>query len=307
MRTYKFVALWSLCAALLLAMGTTRTLAQDVAAGAPITAADLNALRADAERLAPGCSSVFRWTDDPIVPGQTPVKAHHIIELRRAINEMVQGQCPTIHEQVTVEGVRLHDGTNGYHVVDGFVLNSGSTRIVGSYLYVRARFFDGNTLIYEARNWMRGEGASTLEVQERQPFWIQIPDGEIQGWTTFQVTSVEVDSQTSVLCFGCARRYTRQREQVTVDAVSLRDGTNGYHVVDGFVLNSGLTRIVGSYLYVRVRFFDGNNTPIHEARNWMRGEGASTLEIQERQPFWIQIPDGEIQGWTTFPGGVGRG
>ena len=289
------------CAALLWLSSVTDVQAQNVAAGAPITAADVSALRTSVEGADPtGCASVFRWTDDPLVPGQTPIKADHIIELRRAINEVVRGQCPTIHEQVTLEGVRLHDQA-GDHLVDGFVLNSGSTRIVGRSLYVRVRFFDGNNApIYETTNWLRGDGASTLDVQERQPFWIRIPDSEIEDWATFQVVSLEVDRQRPVLCSGCTRRYPRQRDQVTVDGISLYDWSGGSHFVEGFVLNSGSIRIAGRSLYVRARFFDGNNTPIYETTNWLRGDGASTLDVQERQPFWIQIPDGEIEGWATF-------
>ena len=136
MQMYKIVGvLGTMCVALLLVLCASGAQAQNAAPGGPITAADINALRAQAAAQDPnGCSSVFRWTDDPIVPGQTPVKAHHLIELRHAINEMVRGQCPTIHEQVTLKGVRLSNTTSGRRYVRGAVLNSGSTRITGSYL-----------------------------------------------------------------------------------------------------------------------------------------------------------------------------
>ena len=273
--------------------------AQEAAPGGPITAADINALRAVAETRDPnGCSSVFRWTDDPIVPGQTPVKADHIIELRRAINEMVRGVCPTIHEQVTFEGVRLHDQSGGYHLVDGFVLNSGSTRISGRGLYVRVRFFDANNnRIAEETNYLR-DGNQTLEAQQRRRFWVRFSDSEIQGWATFEVTSFEVD-QRPVLCSGCARRYARQRSQVTVDGVRLLDTSGGNNLVEGFVQNSGLTRIVGTGLYVRVRFFDENDNPIADETNYLR-DGNQVLEVQQTRPFWVRISDSEIQGWATF-------
>ena len=95
MRMHKLVVLRILCVALLLASSVAPAQAQEAAVGGPITAADINALRTQAERLDPnGCSSVFRWTDDPIVPGETPVRADHLIELRRALNEMVLGRVP---------------------------------------------------------------------------------------------------------------------------------------------------------------------------------------------------------------------
>ena len=290
------------CVALLQLSSVTDVQAQNVAAGGPITAADVSALRASVEAADPtGCASVFRWTDDPLVPGQTPIKADHIIELRQAINEFVRGQCPTIHEQVTVEGVRLHDRQDGYQLVDGFVLNSGSTRIAGRALYVRVRFFDGaNNAIYEGTNYLRGDGASTLDVQERQPFSIQVPDSAIEGWATFQVVSLEVDRQRPVLCSGCTRRYARQRQQVTVEGVRLHDQRDDIHLVDGFVLNSGATRIVAGWMdfRVRVRFFDGNNTPIYETSNTL--PAPYTLDVQEQKSFSIQVPDSAIEGWATF-------
>ena len=260
------------CTTLLFALNVSGAQAQNAAPGAPIRAADINALRAQAEAQNPnGCSSVFRWTDDPVVPGETPVRADHIIELRRAINEMVRGVCPTIHEQVTFEGVRLHDQSASSHLVDGFVLNSGSTRITGTGLYVRVRFFDANNnRIAEETNYLR-DGNQTLEVQQRRRFWVRISDSEIQGWTTFEITSFEVD-QRPVLCSGCARRYARQRSQVTVDGVRLLDQSGDTHLVEGFVQNSGLTRIVGSDLYVRVLFFDENDNPITEESNYLRGD-----------------------------------
>ena len=266
MQIYKSVALRGLCMVLLLAVGATGVRAQDVAAGAPITAANINALRNQAETLDPnGCSSVFPWTDDPIVPGQTPVKAHHLIELRHAINQMVRGQCPTIQEQVTFEGVRIRDRSGGNHLVDGFVLNSGTTRIAGTGLYVRVRFFDANNnRIAEETNYLR-DGNQALEVQQRRRFWVQFADSAIQNWVTFEVTSFEVD-QRPVLCSGCARRYARERNQVTVDGVRLLDRSGGNHRVEGFVRNTGLTRIVGTGLYVRVRFFDENDNP-HDRAN----------------------------------------
>ena len=287
------------CMTLLFALNVSGAQAQNAAPGAPIRAADINALRAQAEAQNPnGCSSVFRWTDDPVVPGETPVRADHIIELRRAINEMVRGVCPTIHEQVTFEGVRLHDQSASSHLVDGFVLNSGSTRITGTGLYVRVRFFDANNnRIAEETNHLR-DGNQTLEVQQRRRFWVRISDSEIQGWTTFEITSFEVD-QRPVLCSGCARRYARQRSQVTVDGVRLLDQSGDTHLVEGFVQNSGLTRIVGSGLYVRVLFFDENDNPITEESNHLRGDD-HVLEVQETRPFWVQIPDSEIQGWASF-------
>ena len=289
-----------LCVAFLLASRATGAQAQNPAAGAPIMAADINTLRAWTEAQDPdGCSSVFRWTDDPIVPGETAVKADHIIELRRAINEMVQGQCPTIHEQVTFEGVRLHDQSGINHLVDGFVLNTGSTRISGSGLYVRVRFFDANNnRIAEETNYLR-DGNQTLNVQQRRRFWVRFSDSAIQGWTTFEVTSFEVDRRP-VLCSGCVRRYARQRSQVTVDGVRLLDQSNGNHRVEGFVQNSGSTRIVGSLLYARVRFFEDDGDPIAEEANYLLPSGNQVLEVQQKRPFWIQIPDSEIQGWAAF-------
>ncbi len=299
MRSHRIVVLQAVRMALMLALGVPLAQAQEAAVGAPITAADINALRSQAEAQNPnGCSSVFRWTDDPIVPSQTPVKADHIIELRRAINEMVRGVCPTIHEQVTLEGVRLHDQSGSNHLVDGFVLNSGSTRVSGSGLYVRVRFFDANNnRIAEETNYLR-DGNQTLEVQQRRRFWVRFSDSEIQDWATFEVTSFEVDRRP-VLCSGCVRRYARQPSQVTVDGVRLLDQAGSNHHVEGFVQNSGLTRIVGSGLYVRVRFFDENDNPIAEEANYLR-DGDQVLEVQQKRPFWIRIEDSEIQGWAAF-------
>ena len=304
MRTYKFVALWSLCAASLLAMGATRALAQEVAAGAPITAADINALRADAESLAPGCSSVFRWTDDPIVPGQTPVKAHHFIELRRAINNMVRGQCPTLHEQVTVAGVRLVDGSSGYHSVQGSVLNSGSIRIAGSGLYVRVRFFDANNAqIVESRNYLRddrGFALTSLDPQQQRLFSVRLRDSDIQDWRYFQTFSFEVDNRR-VLCVGCAQRHARQREQVTVEDVHLRNGDRGYRYVEGSVQNTGLTRIAGSTLTVRVHFLDDNDQIVAEETNYLRddrGFALTSLDPQQRHLFIVGFRDSAIQNWS---------
>ncbi len=178
------------------------------------------------------------------------------------------------------------------------MLNSGSTRITGTGLYVRVRFFDANNnRIAEETNYLR-DGNQTLEVQQRRRFWVRISDSEIQGWTTFEITSFEVD-QRPVLCSGCARRYARQRSQVTVDGVRLLDQSGDTHLVEGFVQNSGLTRIVGSGLYVRVLFFDENDNPITEESNHLRGDD-HVLEVQETRPFWVQIPDSEIQGWASF-------
>ena len=265
------------CAALLWLSSVTDVQAQNVAAGAPITAADVSALRTSVEAADPtGCASVFRWTDDPLVPGQTPIKADHIVELRRAINEIAQGQCPTLLEQVTLEAVSYRNATSGRNYAAGYVLNSGSTPITGSSLNVRVRFFDGNgNSIAEGVNFLRNDDNTcciqTLGVQRRRPFWVEFGDSAIQGWSHFQVIAFQADGR-SVLCSACNRRHDRQPEQVTFEAVSYRNATSGRNYAAGYVLNSGSTPITGSSLNVRVRFFDGNGNSIAEGVNFLRND-----------------------------------
>ena len=311
MRSHRIVVLQAVCMALILALGVPLAQAQEAAVGAPITAADINALRSQTEAQNPnGCSSVFRWTDDPIVPGQTPVKAHHLIELRRAINEMVRGVCPTIHEQVMLEGVRLSNGTAGYHNVEGAIINTGSTRISGRRLNVRVRFFDSNNQsIAEEFNYLRvnvdASGAqTTLDPQQRHLFWVQVQDRNIQDWAYFQVVAFETGDR-SILCSGCARRHARQREHVTVEGVHFDDETNGYRHVRGSVRNSGTTRLVGRRLTLRVRFFDDDIGPIVEESNYLRinvnaSAAQMTLDPQQRHLFWVQVQDSDIQDWDYF-------
>ena len=305
MRMHKLVVLRILCAALLLASSVAPAQAQEAAVGGPITAADINALRTQAERLDPnGCSSVFRWTDDPIVPGETAVRADHLIELRRAINEMVRGVCPTIHEQVTVAGVLIQNGTGGYRRVEGSVLNSGTTRITGSLLGVRVRFFDGNgTTVAESLDYLyTGNSYTTsLDAQSRHLFSVRVSDNDIRDWNYFQVVAFEADRR-SVLCSGCARRHSRQREHVTVEGVHLLNGTGGSRHVRGSVQNTGLTRIVGSLLGVRIRFFDGNDDIITEALDYLYTGNSytSTLAVQGRHLFSVRVGDDDIRGWDNF-------
>lgn len=277
--------------------------------GAPIRAAHVDALRADVEALAPECSSVFRWTDDPIVPRVTQVKADHLVELRRAINDIAQGQCPTLQERVTFEAVRYMDLQGGLIRVEGFVLNSGSTAIT-DWMYVRVRFFDDNDIpLTEHTNYLRADGsndARRFEAQTRRPFWLQVNDSEIQGWSYFQVVSFEVGDNSgrpAVLCSGCNDRYLRQHEEVTFEGVRFRDDDGRYQYVEGFVLNSGLTTIRG-WMYVRIRFFGSDNSPLIEGTNYLRADNsndARTFEVQTRRPFWLQWNDSEVpQDWSYF-------
>ena len=311
MRTHTIVVLRILCVALLLASSVAPAQTQEAAVGGPIAAADINAVRTQAERLDPnGCSSVFRWTDDPIVPGQTPVRAHHIIELRRALNEMVQGQCPTIHEQVMLEGVRLSNRTGGSRYVEGAILNTGSTSISSTSLYVRVRFFDSNDQsIAEERNYLRlnvdeFRAQTTLEPQQRHLFWVPVGDSEIQNWDYFRVVAFEAGDR-SILCLGCATRHARQREQVTVEGVRFDDSTGGNRHVRGSVQNTGSTRLVGSSLTVRVRFFDDDTGLIVEETNYLRinvdeFRAQTTLDPRQRHLFWVQVGDSQIRDWDYF-------
>ena len=277
--------------------------AQDV--GTPIRAAHVDALRADVEAQAPECSSVFRWTDDPIVAGVTPVKADHIVELRRAINDIARGQCPTLQEQVTFEAVRYTDLTGDAMQVEGFVQNSGSTTIT-DWMYVRVRFFDDSDVpLTEETNWLRADDsndARRFEAQTRRPFWVQFDHNAIQGWSYFQVVAFEVGDR-SVLCSGCNQRHVRQHEEVTFEGVRFRDADDRYQYVEGFVRNSGLTPIRG-WMYVRIRFFSSDNSPLIEDTNYLRADDsndARTFEVQTRRPFWLQWNDSEVpQNWSYF-------
>ena len=303
MRTHGTVdVLRILCVTVLLASSATGAQAQNPAPGAPVTAADVNALRAQAEAQNPnGCSSVFRWTDDPIVPGQTPVKAHHLIELRRAINEMVRGVCPTLHEQVTVAGVSLLNGTSGYRYVQGAVLNAGTTPVTGR-LGVRVRLFTGGQPIAEAVSLLVRDNRYTnsLDVQEQHLFSVRFADSAVRGWEYFQVVAFEADGR-SVLCSGCAQRHARKQEEVRIEGVHFLDATSGYRYVAGSVVNAGLTRITGS-LGVRVRFFDSGNQPIAEAVGRLVRDNSYTnsLDVQEQHLFSVRFADSAIQGWDHF-------
>lgn len=229
------------------AWSATGAVAQEAVVGTPIRAGHINALRADVEAQFPECSSVFRWTDEPIVAGVTPVKADHIVELRRAMNDIAQGQCPTLQEQVTFEAVRFTDLTGDRIRVEGFVRNSGSTTIT-DWMYVRVRFFDDNNVpLTEEADYLRADAsndARRFEAQTRRPFWVQFDHSAIQGWSYFQVVAFEVGDR-SVLCSGCNQRHVRQREEVTFEGVRFRDADDRYQYVEGFVRNSGLTLIRG--------------------------------------------------------------
>ena len=290
------------------AWSVTGVHAQEAAVGAPIRAAHVDALRADVEAQAPECSSVFRWTDDPVVPGVTQVKADHIVELRRAINDLAQGQCPTLQEQVTFESVGFTNSTSGDNYVGGFVLNSGSVSITGSRLSVRVRFFDDDgNVITEGVNPLLTDNRralTTLDVQIRRPFWVvEFGDGFIEGWSYFQVVAFEAAGR-SVLCSGCNQRHIRQREQVTFESVRFRDADDGYQYVEGFVLNSGSVSITGSRLSVRVRFYDGNGNPMTEGVNPLLTDNRralTTLDAQIRRPFWLSWRDSQApQNWGYF-------
>ena len=249
--------------------------------------------------------SVFRWTDEPIVAGVTPVKADHIVELRRAMNDIAQGQCPTLQEQVTFEAVRFTDLTGDRIRVEGFVRNSGSTTIT-DWMYVRVRFFDDNNVpLTEEADYLRADAsndARRFEAQTRRPFWVQFDHSAIQGWSYFQVVAFEVGDR-SVLCSGCNQRHVRQREEVTFEGVRFRDADDRYQYVEGFVRNSGLTLIRG-WMYVRIRFFSSDNSPLIEGTNYLREDSsndATTFEVQTQRPFWLRWNDSEVpQNWSYF-------
>ena len=133
--------------------------AQEAAVGAPVLAEHINTLRAQVQAQVPACSSVFRWTDDPIEPRVTPVKADHIVELRRAINDIAQGQCPSLLEQVTFEAVEFTNLSRENNRVEGYVVNSGSTPITGT-MNVRVRFFgaDNTPIVEDIRSLRHDRG-----------------------------------------------------------------------------------------------------------------------------------------------------
>ena len=297
------------CLAMLVGQAwSTGAEAQEAVVGAPVVGANIDALRDQVEvQAGAACSSVFRWTDDPIVPGVTPVKADHIVELRRAINDIAQGQCPALLEQVTFEGVTFTNSTLGSNYVHGFVLNSGSTSITGVRLNVRVRFFDANNLpITEGVNHLGGNSPLvTLEVQTRRPFSVAFQDSGVQDWSYFQIVAfepVQGSNRRRVLCSGCNQRHVRQSEQVTLENVHFLDADDGYQYVQGYVLNSGSSPITGARLNVRVRFFDANNLPITEGVNHLGGNSPLvTLEVQTRRPFRVGWGDNDApQGWDYF-------
>ena len=283
-------------------------------AGGPVTAADVAALRAQAEAQDPNaCASVFRWTDDPILPGVTAVKADHVIELRRAINEIARGQCPTIHEQVTITDVTSSDEPGGNRDVTGFALNSGTTPIAGDRLVVRVRFLDGSGgVITEASRYLATDGDNccirNLEPQQRRPFRVRVQDTAIQDWSYFQVVAFEVDGEP-VLCSGCNVRHYREDERGTIENPVFTMysppgyGFSEFPTVRGFVQNSGSTRMVGS-LRVRVRYLSADGAPIVEASEGLRTDGnnccVTALDPQQRRPFWVAVINDDVGDWSYF-------
>ena len=63
-----------------------------VVAGGSIRARELMEMRREIERAMPSDVSCPAWTDDPIVPGVTPVKAVHVNEIRQCLNRILRGQ-----------------------------------------------------------------------------------------------------------------------------------------------------------------------------------------------------------------------
>ena len=233
------------------------------------------------------------------------MKADHIVELRRAINDIAQGRCPSLLEQVTFEAVEFTNLTNGNNRVEGYVVNSGSTPIAGT-MNVRVRFFGAdNTPIVEDIRYLRQDGdyyrLETLDVQTRRPFYVEFADSEIQDWSYFQVVAFEVGDR-SVLCSGCNQRHVRLNEQVTFEVVGFRDADR-YVYVEGWIVNSGPTPITGT-MNVRVRFFGANNTPIVEGIRYLRQDGdyyrLETLDVQIQRPFYVRFDASDIQGWGYY-------
>ncbi len=229
---------------------------------------------------------------------------------------MAQGQCPTVHEQVTLEGVASSDVYGGYRDVEGFVLNNGSTRIADDNgLYVRVRFFDANHVaIAEQADYLRTDRnfccIEALDPQQRRPFWVQFEDGAIENWSYFQVVAFEV-AERSVLCSGCTTRHYRQEEQVTIETALFTMfappgyGDDEFPTVEGYVKNSGSVRLAGS-LYVRVRFFDANQIPITEHSNALQTDSnfccIEVLDPQRRRPFWVSFIgyNNPVGNWSYF-------
>ena len=233
------------------------------------------------------------------------MKADHIVELRRAINDIAQGQCPSLLEQVTFEAVEFTNLGSERNRAEGYVVNSGSTPITGT-MNVRVRFFGAdNTPIVEDIRSLRQDGdfweLETLGVQTRRPFYVEFEDSEIQDWSYFQVVAFEVGGR-SVLCSGCNQRHVRPREQVTFEVVGFRDADR-YVFVEGWIVNSGPTPITGT-MNVRVRFFGADNTPIVEDVRSLRQDGdfweLETLGVQIQRPFYVRFDASATQGWGYY-------
>ena len=83
---------------------------EEVTVGSPIRAVHFNAIRTKINgiRIRMSLPSVA-WTDNPIVPGVTSVKAVHMTELRQAVTEIYQalGAAPPTYAETITSGTLI--------------------------------------------------------------------------------------------------------------------------------------------------------------------------------------------------------
>ena len=83
------------------------------------------------------------WTDAPIIPGVTPVRAVHVTELRSCLDRIL-GTDRTAH--VTVLRARLEESSTNFYRVRGTLLNDG-TRDLGGFSKIVAKFHDATNVL----------------------------------------------------------------------------------------------------------------------------------------------------------------
>ena len=156
------------------------------------------------------------WTDNPIVSGQTPIRAEHINELRACLDLVLDtlNQIPLVGgggddggggdgsgKQITVSNVAFDHDTGGYYyAVTGEISNTGSEAIDGWITWARFYGADG-TLVVEEDERRPNE----LDAGERTQFRIQVDREDTRGWTYFLVSLV--DDGVTLPCVGCSERH----------------------------------------------------------------------------------------------------
>lgn len=179
------------------------TSAQPASIGAPIQAVRLAEIRnAITNRVIPNVNvSCPAWSDDPIIPGVTPVRAVHITEIRACLDRVL-GTDRTAH--VTVLRALLEESSTNYYRVKGTLMNDG-TRDLDGFSKIVAKFHDANNLLLAEETDFIALTEGAFHASTQRTFDILVERSDVSGWDYFTLTVFD-DDRNLVPCSGCATR-----------------------------------------------------------------------------------------------------